>query len=67
MKAHKLEIIVLDFEGYGINDVKAELEQLDSFCISVLESKTITIKGWTDEHPLNQSIKSKAVIEEYFK
>ena len=66
MKVHKLEIIILDFEGYSDEDIKCELEQM-SMSATVLGMETITIRKWDDDHPLNQSDVTQETVEKYFK
>ncbi len=50
---HRLEVYVLDFEHYGIDNIKAELGNLDCFCI-VADHQTTVIPEWTDDHELNK-------------
>lgn len=57
---HRLEIYVLDFEKYGIEDVCMNLSNIDGFHFKVAECQTTAIPNWSDEHELN---KSKCPIE----
>lgn len=58
MKAHILKVLVIDHDEMGADSVSAtlELQRYPNGCISpqVVESATIDIGEWTDEHPLNQ-------------
>jgi len=55
MKAHKIEIIVLDFEGYGVEEYETMIEQSGAMTGFVLSSKTADIGVWDDDHPLNST------------
>lgn len=57
---HRLEVYVLDFEKYGIEDVCLNLSQIDGYIFKVAEHQTTTITNWTDDHELN---KSKCTLE----
>ena len=68
MKAHKIEIVVLNQDEMSEEDIKLELEQGSRYLFtSVMSVKTIDITDWTDDHPLNQTNKSKAEVDEIFK
>jgi hypothetical protein len=56
---HRLEVYVLDFENYGIDEIKSVFRNLDSF-YSVADHQTTTITEWTDDHELN---KMKCTLE----
>ena len=66
MKAYLLEVLVIDHEGYGVNDAKITIEQGDGF-MTVISSKEADIGEWDDEHPLNYTDKQKAECERLFK
>lgn len=53
MKAHKIEILVIDFEDYGVDDAIVEIEQSRNLHGTVLKSSTFDIGEWDDDHPLN--------------
>jgi hypothetical protein len=67
MKAYKLEVLVIDHEGYGADDVTVEIEQLGGWHTSVLSSKEADIGEWHDDHPLNSTSKQKEECERLFK
>jgi len=53
-QVHKLEIMVVDFEPFGIDDLKAVLEQASNYyMIDVLSAETVET-DWDDDHILNQ-------------
>jgi hypothetical protein len=57
MKAYKVEILIIDFDGLGENGIKIELENANfaNDCIhpNVKNIKSVDIGEWTDSHPLN--------------
>lgn len=57
MKAMKVEILILDFDGLGEEGVKSAIEnsRYPNHCISP-EVKNITSASvdWNDDHPLNK-------------
>lgn len=59
MKAHKITVLVVDFDGLGSEEVKSVIENAHypNRCISpdVMEIQTVDLGEWTDEHPLNQN------------
>lgn len=56
MKAHKIEILVLDFEDYGVDEYNAIIEQNKHLNSRVLKSNTFEIGEWSDDHELNGSM-----------
>lgn len=54
MKAHKITIIAIDHEDYGIEDIKIDLEQSRYHSLSVISTETADIGEWSDEHLLNR-------------
>lgn len=55
MKAYKLEVLVIDNEQYGANEVKDSIENNRYFFNSVMSIKQAEIGEWHDDHPLNKS------------
>jgi hypothetical protein len=60
MKAYKVEMLVIDFDGLGEDAIKEVLENIryPNDCIYP-QIKKITEKDigeWTDEHPLNSKV-----------
>lgn len=49
---HRLEVYVVDFENYGIEDIIASVENIDH--LTVAEHQTTTIPNWSDKHELNK-------------
>jgi hypothetical protein len=57
---HRLEVYIVDFENYGIEDVITTLQRTDSYFVKVADHQTTSIPNWTDDHELN---KTKCTIE----
>ncbi len=59
MKAYKLEILVIDNDGLGAEEIKQVLEstRYPNWCISpsVMKIEERDIGEWSDDHPLNQN------------
>jgi len=57
MKAYKIEILVLDFDGLGGDEIKFTIEdtRYPNRCISptVKDIQEVDIGPWEDSHPLN--------------
>lgn len=58
MKAYKVEILIIDFDGLGENEIQSVLENTGypNHCISpnVMDISERDIGEWSDDHPLNQ-------------
>ena len=61
MQVHKIEVLVIDFDGLGKDELKSFIEntKYPNRCISP-EVKSIETKDvdWSDSHPLNMRDKS---------
>lgn len=70
MKAHKIEILIIDHDGLGVEEIKSVIEnqKYPNWCINpeVKSINTIDIGDWHDDHPLNLSYKSQAEYEKLF-
>lgn len=55
MKAYKVELIVVDHEGYGSNTLKQNIEDMRYYNPMVISIVDGEIGDWTDFHPLNYS------------
>lgn len=57
MYAHKVELLVLDADNLGADEVQSVIENTNypNRCISVsaLKMHSIKVYDWSDEHPLN--------------
>ncbi len=57
MKAYKIELLVIDFDGLGEEGIKTELENTEfaNHCMSpqLKSIKGVDIGDWHDKHPLN--------------
>ncbi len=58
MKAYKIELLIIDFDGLGPEGIKSELEntKYSNHCINpkVKKVKEEDIGEWDDDHPLNK-------------
>lgn len=52
MKAYRFEVLVIDHEGYHLDNYKAQIENATEG--RVFEQRCYEIGDWTDEHPLNK-------------
>ena len=64
MKAYKVELLIIDFDGMGREDITDTLEntRYPNHCftgLSVMDVVEKDIGEWDDEHPLNQTDKCK--------
>jgi hypothetical protein len=70
MKAHKLEIMVIDFDELGAESVKTEIEnaRYPNDCVNpiVLDISTREIGEWYDGHPLNNNKTQKEFLDRLF-
>lgn len=56
MKAYKIEIVVIDFEGMGQDGVSYEIENGSRYINpNILNIKEADIGEWNDDHPLNKN------------
>jgi len=55
MKAYKVEVLVLDFEGYGKEEIENLLEYQEAMLFIPIEIEERDIGEWSDDHPLNSS------------
>lgn len=67
MKAYKVEVLVLDFEQYGKEQIELMLENVRGLFCSVHDIKEADIGEWTDDHPLNSSKTASAEFKRLFK
>lgn len=53
MKAYKVEVLVLDFENYGEEQIAMILGNVDAIMCSAQRIQSADIGEWHDKHPLN--------------
>jgi hypothetical protein len=57
MKAHLLQVLIVDHDHLGVDEVERTLEDAnypnDCIAPSVLKSQSVDIGEWDDDHPLN--------------
>ncbi len=56
MKAYKLEVLVIDFENYGEEDIKTIIERAKYVNADVKSIKSADIGEWSDDHKLNMKV-----------
>lgn len=66
MKAYKLEVLVLDFEESGDDEVKGLIENNRYLMVDVITLKSKQIDDWDDDHPLNNTETQKEAFERMF-
>ena len=66
MKAYLMTVLVLDHEGYGIEDAANCIESVRDWNPTVMSSKEADIGEWSDEHPLNSKSTMKAECDRLF-
>ncbi len=54
MKAYKLEVLVIDHENMGMDEIIREIENAKYSCPQVKGVYTVDIGQWEDDHPLNK-------------
>lgn len=64
MKAYKLEVLVIDFEGHGLESIEQELEYCHHFSFQIKDTKVSDIGEWSDDHPLNKGATCKQAYKE---
>lgn len=58
MKAYKIEILVIDYESIGEEDIKCMVENVKHIHPMIVSSQSADIGEWGDYHPLNSSDES---------
>ena len=71
MKAYKVELLIIDFDGLGAKGIKGVLESTHypNRCMEpeVKSIESRNIGKWTDEHPLNKRATCDQAYKELFK
>ena len=69
VEVHKVEVLIINFDGVGPEGVKTELENAHyaNRCISpsVMVVQTREVE-WSDDHPLNKADTNEAAYRELF-
>ena len=65
MKAYKLEILIIDNEDRGIDNIKEIIESNRYVYPQILECNEFDIGEWSDDHPLNHSATQKEYISKF--
>ena len=70
MKVHKIELVVIDFDEVGAEDIKIILEnaRYPNHCINpeVMSITTRDCGEWSDDHPLNHSATKDSALASLF-
>ena len=67
MKAYKVELLVLDHENVGKDEITFLLGNVKYLYPSVMSIQSKDIGKWNDDHPLNQRDQFQQFYEELFK
>ena len=71
MKAHLLQVLIIDHDHLGVDEVERVLEDADypNRCIApnVIKSQSVDIDDWDDDNPLNHSDTQAAEVDRLFK
>jgi hypothetical protein len=63
MKAYKYEIVILDFENFGQEEITGLLKSAMGITPIIISSNVADIGDWSDDHPGNK----KNTYQEYYK
>lgn len=70
MKAHKVELLILDFDEVGVEMIKELMENVKypNRCIQpdVKDIKTVDIGEWSDDHLLNKKATAQSEYQRIF-
>lgn len=66
MKAYKVEVLVLDFEDYGQEQIELMLGDVRGLSSSIQSIQKADIGQWADEHPLNHRSNAKVEYQRLF-
>lgn len=66
MKAYKLEVLVLDFEESGDDEVIGLIENNKYLTVDIITLKSKQVDDWDDDHPLNSTETQKEAFEKMF-
>jgi hypothetical protein len=66
MQAYKVEVLIIDFEGHGAEEIRSLLENSRYLAPQVKSIEARDIGEWTDEHPLNKRATADATYKELF-
>lgn len=65
-KVYKIELFVVDHEGFGIDEISADLNAHPYLHLQVLTHQSVDIGQWHDQHPLNYTSTAPAEIKRLF-
>jgi hypothetical protein len=63
MKAYKYEIVIIDSEDVGQDEITGVLKSARHLNPTILSEAVADIGEWTDDHPANK----KATFKEYYR
>lgn len=71
MKAYKLELIVVDYDDFGedeiVSTIEDSCENWGGIVVMVTKVASAEIGEWSDDHPLNHKHTAAEYIKEKFK
>lgn len=53
MKAYKIELLVIDLENMGPNEIRIAIENTKYVSPNIVSMQEAEIGEWSDDHPLN--------------
>jgi len=70
MKVYKVELMIIDFDGLGANEIQSVIEnqKFPNRCIfpDVMDISERDIGEWSDDHPLNNTRTSASEYRKLF-
>ena len=66
MKAYKITLSVIDFEGIGRDEIRWLLEDMRHLSLEVMRIAEYDIGEWSDDHPLNIASTASAEYQRIF-
>lgn len=66
MKAYKIELLVVDYEDYGKDEIVRILESQRNIYPTAMKVVEADIGEWSDDHPLNKLDTMKAEYDRVF-
>jgi len=70
MKVHKIELLIVDHDEVGIDEIKDIIENIKypNWCMSpqVMQTATVNIGKWDDDLPINKTDTIKAEYNRLF-
>lgn len=67
MEVHKIDLLIVDIDGYGKNDLMHQIRNIDGYNIKIMNHEHVkNDEEWCDNHPLNfTNISKEDVLKLY--